>query len=139
MTVSTSRSPSIRCRISTACPSGNRSRSGASTIQACRASSKRNFAWGAKRRTEAPSIWRRDSRPCPSSRHPTRVKGPRRNETRLDIREVKRVELCPEHVAFKAQGVEDQRLLFRSIGVLLDIAEGEGDVGRRLGQSRGEV
>ena len=53
-----------------------------------------------------------------------------RDQTRLDIREVQRIELRPEHVAFEPQGVEYKRLLFRSVGVLLNVAEGEGDVGR---------
>src|SRR6516164_3883525 len=52
---STSRLPSIKRRIATACSSGSNSRSGASTIHALRRSSKRKRTCGAKIRTALPS------------------------------------------------------------------------------------
>src|SRR5207249_666479 len=62
-----------------------------------------------------------------------------RDEPRFDIGEIEGVELDPQHFALEAQGVEDERLLLRRVGMLPDIAEREGDIGRRLGQPRREI
>ncbi len=135
MIASASRIPSTSRSTATACSSGNNSRSGASTTQACRTSSKRNFACGAKRRTEPPR--RLSGRALMTGLF--RDKSAGRDQSRLDISEIERVELHPQHVAFEAQGIEHLRLLFRRVGVLLDVREGESDVGRRLGQPRREI
>src|SRR5437867_5971560 len=95
---------------------------------------------GAFRRNGTSREVRRRGRRCsrarvfpPSSSRLFGDEGARRDETRLDIGEIEGVELGPKHVALEAQGIENERLLLRRVGMLFDKAEREGDIGRRLG------
>src|SRR5215471_3586387 len=124
--------PSSSFRISTACSSGSIRRSGASMIQRCRASSKRNTICGARRRTVASET---TNRSMASARH----EGAGWNESRLDISEIECVELRPQHVTLEIEGAQHSLLLRARAGVLLDIGQRKVHILRRLGEPRREV
>src|SRR6185436_14632734 len=108
--------PSTSCRISTACSSGSISRSGAIMIQRCRVSSKRKTMCGASRSTLAARTMRR------APVIPARSlwdEGARRDHAGVDIGEIERVELAPQHVALEAQ--RRQHLLLVGAGLRLGL------------------
>src|SRR5262245_60607703 len=124
--------PSRSCRISTACSSGSNSRSGASMTQHCRASSKRNTTCGATRRT----LWAETiSLSMASARHERAG----RDQPGLDIGEIERIELCPQHVTLEVERVQHRLLLGPGARVLLDVGQCKVHVLRRLGEPRREV
>ena len=88
--------PSTSCRISTACSSGSISRSGAIMIQRCRVSSKRKTMCGA-RRQDARAV-DHETLACHFGHE-----GAGRDQAGIDIGEIERIELGPQHVALEAQ------------------------------------
>src|SRR5579872_2974478 len=67
------------------------------------------------------------------------LEGARRRPSRLHIREVKRVELRPQNVAFVAQSLHRQFLFGARFRVVVDIVYGELRVLRGLVQPRLEI
>src|SRR6185437_12533112 len=134
--VSTFALPSTSFRISTACSSGSISRSGAIMIQRCRVSSKRKTMCGASVKTLALTTMRRS--PVISARSLWNESAGR-NQARIDIGEIERIELGPQHVALEAQRRQHFLLVGARLRLGLHVAQREVDILRRLDQPRREV
>src|SRR5690606_6145689 len=76
---------------------------------------------------------------APSSGRWSWPEGARRNEARRDVGVVKRIELCPEHVALEPDRVDTKLLQLTRRGVPFDIVEGKICVAGRLAETPAEV
>src|SRR5581483_4479983 len=137
----TLRLPSHSCRTATATASGVNTRSGARITQRPRTASWRSLTCRASTGREVCAMIVREA-PVPLMPVPSRSlrsEGTWRDQARRNVGMVEGVELCPQHVALEAHGIDDGSLLRRRRRMDLDVVEGEVGIAVGLVQAAPEI